>query len=261
MICQQCAHDLNQAVATRSKCLEADEFFRSIHDPSMLEDNLKCAIKDEPLDEHDSFLDVQLSITENNEAAEKPKDQLTRTRRKISKPESLKHHNSQSQLKDEANYPNSNSFECPTCFKVFATISYLKIHKRAQHSYRQEVSCSKCDKMLCDSYALVRHERRKHSGIERPLEKTLICDLCPYKTNTKALLRIHINGAHTTRQRILCRVCGKIVSNKANLKVHERTHFDVDPSDYVPCPVCQKSFKFKSLMVEHKKIVHDRLKT
>lgn len=51
-----------------------------------------------------------------------------------------------------------------------------------------------------------------------------------------------------------------MLSTKGNLDGHEKTHIDVDPSDYVTCPVCQKPFREKRFMVEHKKLVHEKSK-
>jgi hypothetical protein len=51
-----------------------------------------------------------------------------------------------------------------------------------------------------------------------------------------------------------------MLSTKGNLDGHEKTHADIDLSDYVPCPVCQKSFREKRFMIEHKKLVHEKSK-
>lgn len=50
------------------------------------------------------------------------------------------------------------------------------------------------------------------------------------------------------------------MSTKGNLDGHEKTHIEVDPSNYVICPVCQKAFREKRFMIEHKKLVHEKSK-
>lgn len=51
-----------------------------------------------------------------------------------------------------------------------------------------------------------------------------------------------------------------MLSTKGNLDNHEKTHLQVDPSDYVTCPVCKKAFREKRFMTEHRKLVHDKTK-
>lgn len=55
-------------------------------------------------------------------------------------------------------------------------------------------------------------------------------------------------------------MCGKVYSTKGNLEGHEKAHVEIDPSQYVNCPVCQKLFKEKRFMIEHRKLVHDKTK-
>lgn len=160
------------------------------------------------------------------------------------------------------NFLTPFSFECSTCFLFFNSRKNLNQHKRDEHSSRQKVVCPKCGKVLSDAYALVRHERNMHSGIEKLRETALECDLCPYKTKLKIYLRKHVRGCHTTERKVICDICGKTMTNKDVLKTHKiSTHSELDPSAYVPCPVCQKKFKFRSLMLEHNKLVHEKSKS
>lgn len=107
------------------------------------------------------------------------------------------------------------------------------------------------------------------------------CDLCKKKAKTKELIRGHILRAHTARltqslfssmlnfkfnfvfrpkDQFICGTCGKSTSTKRTLELHEKRHIEVDPSNYIPCPVCLKTFKNEMCVMAHRKLVHDRIR-
>lgn len=87
MICQKCVIDLQGAVSVRSKCLEADEYFRSIipketfsiptfDNEESIEDHFNRAIKVEPLDEVENVDLPKPEIEESNQLADVPPIEL-----------------------------------------------------------------------------------------------------------------------------------------------------------------------------------------
>lgn len=140
--------------------------------------------------------------------------------------------------------------------------------------------CSKCFKGFINPQNLLSHEYLKHSEISE--ESLLICDLCGSKKKIKQLMRDHIRIVHhskwvfikivswtrnvfniifRTKRDYVCNICGRTSKTKQGLMKHEKTHSVLNPSEFVECPVCQKSFKQKFHLKKHIKVVHERLET
>ncbi|KAG5896086.1 hypothetical protein JTB14_006875 [Gonioctena quinquepunctata] len=95
--------------------------------------------------------------------------------------------------------------------------------------------------------------------------KRYVCDLCgkdflyPYRLQAhKERMHLHIKKKLPVVQ---CDICGKRLSGKANLAIHiGSVHFATLTDDTKPkfqCPVCDKNYKFQSLLEKHIRIIHE----
>lgn len=73
---------------------------------------------------------------------------------------------------------------------------------------------------------------------QKPIPKTLSCNVCPEQFNTRSELNAH-RASHTGDSPVTCNMCGKVFVSKNTLAIHMRIHTGVKP--YV-CLLCGKRF-------------------
>ena len=79
---------------------------------------------------------------------------------------------------------------CKVCEKTFTKRKYLMEHMKFKHSGEQNDRCDKCDKIFSDPWSMKTHKQFVHE------DKSLSCDLCPFKTRRKPSMTEHMKTMH-----------------------------------------------------------------
>ena len=111
------------------------------------------------------------------------------------------------------------------------------------------LSCRFCDKLLSSQSQL-----RRHENIHTDL-KAHSCHLCPYKTNRKDKLNLHLRSRHdsTTGRSHRCSKCSKSFTSPADLKNHLAVHETLRRNI---CGLCGKAYKTEKSVKQHIKESH-----
>ncbi|ALC46264.1 CG7928 [Drosophila busckii] len=115
------------------------------------------------------------------------------------------------------NHEPVKQFECPHCGERFSRKFRLK-HHMAWHTGETPYQCDVCSKRFVHKVALY-----KHKMIHDTESKRLECQVCGFKTRTKAHLDRH-SRSHTGAKPFACPVCNKRFSQMYNMKAHLREH-------------------------------------
>ena len=155
------------------------------------------------------------------------------------------------------------NFVCDICGKAMTTQFYLVKHKRQQHVRGKDIKCEHCDRLFRRKDGLRRHIDSKHPDTS---EKKFTCTICEKSFIFKISLCHHLYDIHKTssqnyesdfetvkkkKKSIKCAYCEQQFER---IHVRER-HIDLIHPDTaeknVTCTKCEKSFIFKSSLVEH----------
>ncbi|KAH8283964.1 hypothetical protein KR054_005856 [Drosophila jambulina] len=115
------------------------------------------------------------------------------------------------------NHEPVKQFACPVCPERFSRKFRLK-HHMAWHTGETPYQCEVCSKRFVHKVALY-----KHKMIHDNETKRLECQVCGFKTRTKAHLERHTRS-HTGDKPFACPVCNKRFSQMYNMKAHLREH-------------------------------------
>nr|XP_049588245.1 oocyte zinc finger protein XlCOF19 isoform X1 [Syngnathus scovelli] len=143
------------------------------------------------------------------------------------------------------------TFTCSVCPESFPTRGLLRSHKRRHNiniSDNQKFDCSECGKTFAKLARLNRH-MAKHTG-----EKPFVCSFCEKKFTWHYALKRHMRS-HSSREHFSCPVCAKGFTTKWYIAVHMRTHTGEKPFQ---CNVCQKQFHFKNGFKKHTCVVDNQ---
>ncbi|XP_043491270.1 zinc finger protein 37-like [Polistes fuscatus] len=90
--------------------------------------------------------------------------------------------------------------------------------------------------------------------VKEDIKETLQCLLCPLTFPSKRSLALHVSGAHGDMYMILCERCGRLFNKKCVFN----NHYIYCGCVKLPfnCNKCNKSYKHKSSLIYHLKIVH-----
>ena len=135
---------------------------------------------------------------------------------------------------------NSKDHKCENCNKVFASLSYLKIHMQC-HSRKKPSGCIVCDNQFYTAGALKEH-RLENSG-----EKSFVCTVCDKYFSRAQNMESHIR-THTGKRPFLCTECNMCFSQSTTLDRHILTHSGVKPYNSTSC---NTSFSQKSTLNAH----------
>ena len=80
------------------------------------------------------------------------------------------------------------------------------------------------------------------------------CHLCETAWPNTQNLRFHVKGVHEKQKDHKCNECSKAFVHPSQLKKHIAT---VHEGQTLPCPLCQRQFKFKVNLEHHIRKVHE----
>lgn len=135
------------------------------------------------------------------------------------------------------NHEPVKQFECPHCGERFSRKFRLKHHMQ-WHTGETPFQCEVCSKRFVHKVALY-----KHKMIHDNESKRLECQVCGFKTRTKAHLERHTRS-HTGAKPFACPVCNKRFSQMYNMKAHLREHENPGSNRHrrFHCPKCTHTF-------------------
>ncbi|XP_030370652.1 zinc finger protein 774 [Scaptodrosophila lebanonensis] len=144
------------------------------------------------------------------------------------------------------NHEPVKQFECPECGERFNRKFRLK-HHMAWHTGETPYQCEICSKRFVHKVALYKHKMIHDNDTKR-----LECQVCEFKTRTKAHLERHMRS-HTGAKPFCCPVCNKRFSQMYNMKAHLREHENpgCNRQRRFHCPKCTHSFINEQNFVNH----------
>ncbi|XP_039495615.1 zinc finger protein 771 [Drosophila santomea] len=144
------------------------------------------------------------------------------------------------------NHEPVKQFACPVCPERFSRKFRLK-HHMAWHTGETPYQCEVCSKRFVHKVALY-----KHKMIHDNETKRLECQVCGFKTRTKAHLERHMRS-HTGDKPFACPVCNKRFSQMYNMKAHLREHESPGTNRHrrFHCPKCTHTFINEQNYVAH----------
>ena len=135
-----------------------------------------------------------------------------------------------------------NSKRLATCFECGKKVLHLERHKKYVHrTDHSSVTCKQCNKTFKNAVTFKQHE---HASTK----EDHVCGPCGKVYKTRKSLTTHTRRYHTKRL-LKCDKCGNFVK-RANLDKHKTSKSCVRNV----CDVCQKLFKSRGALVNHKRI-------
>ena len=144
--------------------------------------------------------------------------------------------------------PNSEGvYTCEKCGKKICKWSRLKAHILVVHE-GYLFKCSKCSEEFGSILKVRSHHIKRHNL------KPYQCDICK---NT--FLHQRDLEKHKSQKPSKCEQCDFIGCNKKILTVHANIHDPMFGNGRFNCPQCHYNSRKKSIIVQHVKIVHDKI--
>ena len=162
-------------------------------------------------------------------------------------------------------------FSCEHCKKAFHRKTNLDKHTQLKH--RTEIGspfpeengkiyypCNQCQDSFPCKRNLERHVAKKHKSKDN--ERRFICDICSKTFKRQGRLDRHLQFVHAIEKEIsledntkICNICSKFFATTKNLITHKRNIHG--SKNQVVCHDCGKYFKYKILLQNHIKNVHE----
>ncbi|XP_060086432.1 protein sister of odd and bowel-like isoform X20 [Ylistrum balloti] len=132
-------------------------------------------------------------------------------------------------------------FRCKECLEVYFSLEGLKLHQ--ENHKIGVIVCALCKFTIEDKDAFKTHIQSVHPN------HSFTCLECVKVFRTKPEFYKHQILFHRSSECPTCKICGKMFPFESNLKIHERSHYNVRP--YL-CKLCGKSYKHKWNLKDHK---------
>jgi KRAB domain-containing zinc finger protein len=159
-------------------------------------------------------------------------------------------------------------YVCDFCKSDFSHITTAKIHISNQHpgsannisieQMEKGHKCNQCNFVTTSKIRLNRHISIDH---KESLEiGTISCEICLFKTKSKAHLSFHKKVQHGINppSQFECNQCDYISKNKHHLKRHQQLKHAKNGTKF-PCNFCRKNFTLKCSLSKHIKRVHKNI--
>ncbi|KAL5281622.1 hypothetical protein ACFFRR_005146 [Megaselia abdita] len=135
---------------------------------------------------------------------------------------------------------------CEFCDLQVSSITFLKKHKKLNHTESQLFVCSLCPRRFKDKYKIIAH-----------LKKHLIshsCSFCDKTFNDKYKLDVHTRR-HNNIRPFECTICKRGFPTNTEKNTHERNHTE---NRAFVCEICGNGFKTLQYLWVHKKTHEDK---
>lgn len=163
-------------------------------------------------------------------------------------------------IKHLVNLPKKTNmaYECDKCGKKYDSKNNLSAHLR-NHLKEKKCPCYHCELTFKNLSSLRTHYATAHKESNPFKTKKYQCDECPKKYISRTILNTH-KLSHKNLKDQKCLRCSFATNSPYDLKNHIKRMHD-STKDY-PCSEkdCEKSFKRRCDMENHKKSVHSMMK-
>ena len=153
--------------------------------------------------------------------------------------------NSRKRLSDhkQVHKEADKEYNCEICGKVGKNgkLGY-RYHKQFAHG-KKDKPCQYCQRFFNTDTQVARHIEKVHI-------KPVLCNACPKRFATKALLDYHVNSQHLGLKPFVCSLCNESFSSEANLKRHGITNHSSENKPF-QCSKCSKTFKATAQLEHH----------
>ena len=139
-----------------------------------------------------------------------------------------------------------------SCAILFPTIEEKRKHERSVHKGKEH--CDKCGKVFIGKGYLKSHIKAVHE--RKSLDVKCTFPECEEIFTNRSMRTRHINIVHYPNK-YKCEVCKKTCASQQSLKRHILVHSD---ERNVECPDCDRKFKDKGDLSDHKWSAHTGVK-
>lgn len=150
----------------------------------------------------------------------------------------------------------SRKFSCDQCSYTSDKKPHIEAHKVSQHMPKELINWIECDQCNYKTHYkryLDEHIKRQHSSAYKMHTKELLCDECPYVTNSLNSFKKHKISRHLTATEIKwfnCSTCDYKSKSNAGLKAHFKfSHLNF--SRKFNCNECTFASPTKKKLKEH----------
>ncbi|XP_033725587.1 uncharacterized protein LOC117315488 [Pecten maximus] len=153
--------------------------------------------------------------------------------------------------------------KCRECKATFTSLENLQSHIAEVHP-QQPYACTTCNIQFQSMSEKHRHMTSVHGqNVNSPVRliepdtsmdtkqrficRCKVCNKRFYSVVDRQLHMVQVHG--TVNYRTTCSICGQMFSSNARRRKHEALHL----GKLIPCPICQRAFKTKTAMANHRR--------